>query len=105
MTDLESRFHAEWLGLVQPVEGLVVSVPVLTDAQCMRRQPLAKHQRFAELTSPPAAARPLSLKGEGALHVGDESPFVDHGNSPSPFRVHLGTHLRNCHVFPMTSRN
>jgi len=42
VTDLESRFHAEWLGLVQPVEGLVVSVPVLADAQCMRRQPLAR---------------------------------------------------------------
>ncbi len=49
MTDPESRFHAEWLGLVQPVEGLVVSVPVLADAQCMRRQPLAKQQRLAEL--------------------------------------------------------
>lgn len=49
MTDLESRFHAEWLGLVQPVEGLVVSVPVLSDAQCMRRQPLSQQHRFAEL--------------------------------------------------------
>ncbi len=49
MTDLESRFHAEWLGLVQPVEGLVVSVPVLTDAQCMRRQPLALQQQLADL--------------------------------------------------------
>ncbi len=47
--DLESRFHAEWLGLVQPVEGLVVSVPVLSDAQCMRRQPLSQQHRFAEL--------------------------------------------------------
>jgi very-short-patch-repair endonuclease len=49
MTDLESRFHAEWLGLVQPVEGLVVSVPVLADAQCMRRQSLSRQQRLAEL--------------------------------------------------------
>ena len=52
--DPESRFHAEWLGLVQPVEGLVVSVPVLADAQCMRRQPLALQQRLADLS--PAAA-------------------------------------------------
>ncbi|MDP3214039.1 MAG: hypothetical protein Q8S73_08045, partial [Deltaproteobacteria bacterium] len=50
MTDPESRFHAEWLGLVQPVEGLVVSVPVLADAQCMRRQPLALQQRLADLS-------------------------------------------------------
>jgi hypothetical protein len=49
MTDPESRFHAEWLGLVQPVEGLVVSVPVLADAQCMRRQPLALQHRLADL--------------------------------------------------------
>jgi hypothetical protein len=47
-SDLESRFHAEWLGLVQPVEGLVVSVPVLSDAQCMRRQPLSHQQQLAE---------------------------------------------------------
>jgi len=48
--DPESRFHAEWLGLVQPVEGLVVSVPVLAGAQCMRRQPLALQQRLADLS-------------------------------------------------------
>lgn len=37
MTDLEARFHEAWLGLVQPTEGLVVSIPVLVDAQCMAR--------------------------------------------------------------------
>jgi hypothetical protein len=31
----EARFHQEWLGLIQPSEGLVVSIPVLVDAQCM----------------------------------------------------------------------
>jgi hypothetical protein len=35
--DLHTRFHEAWLGLVQPVEGLVVSVPVLVEAQCMER--------------------------------------------------------------------
>jgi hypothetical protein len=35
--DLHTRFHETWLGLVQPVEGLVVSVPVLVEAQCMER--------------------------------------------------------------------
>jgi len=38
MTDLEQRFHETWLGMVQPIEGLVVSVPVLVEAQCMARQ-------------------------------------------------------------------
>jgi hypothetical protein len=33
----EHRFHENWLGLVQPSEGLVVSIPALIDAQCMTR--------------------------------------------------------------------
>lgn len=31
--DVQTRFHEEWLGLAQPIEGLVFSVPVLADAQ------------------------------------------------------------------------
>jgi hypothetical protein len=31
--DRDVRFHEEWLGLAQPIEGLVFSVPVLADAQ------------------------------------------------------------------------
>jgi hypothetical protein len=31
--DAQTRFHEEWLGLAQPIEGLVFSVPVLADAQ------------------------------------------------------------------------
>ena len=31
--DKHTRFHEEWLGLVQPIEGLVFSLPVLVDAQ------------------------------------------------------------------------
>ena len=31
--DRDTRFHEEWLGLAQPIEGLVFSVPVLADAQ------------------------------------------------------------------------
>lgn len=33
MRDADIEFHKEWLGLAQPVEGLVFSVPVLADAQ------------------------------------------------------------------------
>jgi hypothetical protein len=39
MSDAHTRFHALWLGMVQPSEGLVFSVPVLAEAQCMERQP------------------------------------------------------------------
>ncbi len=33
MRDADERFHREWLGLAQPMEGLVFSVPALADAQ------------------------------------------------------------------------
>lgn len=49
MSDLERRFHEDWLGMVKPVEGLVVSVPVLIDAQCMNRLEPAVQHRFLEL--------------------------------------------------------
>lgn len=39
MTDTERLFHEAWLGMVQPSEGLVVSVPVLIQTQCMAKQP------------------------------------------------------------------
>lgn len=49
MTDVERRYHEAWLGLAQPIEGLVVSLPVLLDAQCMQRLPLSEQQRFKAL--------------------------------------------------------
>lgn len=52
MSDVETRFHEAWLGLVQPIEGLVVSVPVLVDAQCMQRQPPETQHRLLELCPP-----------------------------------------------------
>lgn len=35
--DAHTQFHETWLGMVQPVEGLVVSIPVLVEAQTMER--------------------------------------------------------------------
>jgi len=49
VTDPDVRFHEEWLGLIQPSEGLVVSIPVLVDAQCMARQTPAVQQRLLDL--------------------------------------------------------
>lgn len=37
MSDVDQRFHETWLGMLQPVVGLVVSVPVLLEAQCAER--------------------------------------------------------------------
>ncbi len=50
MSDLERRYHETWLGMAQPIEGLVVSVPVLVDAQCMQRLPLAEQHKLIALT-------------------------------------------------------
>jgi len=52
MSDVEREFHETWLGMVQPIDGLVVSVPVLVEAQCMQRQPPATQQRLVELCPP-----------------------------------------------------
>ena len=49
MSDIEAKFHESWLGMVQPVEGLVVSVPVLVEAQCIERHPASLQQRLCEL--------------------------------------------------------
>lgn len=32
MSDADKRFHEQWLGMAQPAEGLVVSLPVLVEA-------------------------------------------------------------------------
>jgi hypothetical protein len=48
-TDLHARFHETWLGLVQPVEGLVVSIPVLVEAQCMERHGPELQEAFRAL--------------------------------------------------------
>jgi type I restriction-modification system DNA methylase subunit len=37
MSELEAAYHRRWKNLVEPIEGLVVSVPVLVDAECMHR--------------------------------------------------------------------
>ncbi len=54
MTDALTRFHEQWLGIVQPVEGLVVSVPVLVDAGVSRPDDAqaALQQRLVALAPP-----------------------------------------------------
>jgi hypothetical protein len=51
MSQTEQRFHEEWLGLVQPSEGLVVSVPVLIEAQCMARLGREVQEKLASLVT------------------------------------------------------
>ncbi len=49
MSDADRYFHEVWLGMVQPIDGLVVSIPVLVDAQCMERQPPQVQQKLRAL--------------------------------------------------------
>ncbi len=49
MSDVETRFHETWLGMVQPTDGLVVSVPVLVEAQCFQRLPPKVQEKLHRL--------------------------------------------------------
>lgn len=76
MRDQDERFHAEWLGLVQPVDGLVVSVPVLVDAQCMERQPPEVQERLrAHLITRPDRTD-ADRGGAAALAIADLGRFL-----------------------------
>ncbi len=54
MSDIEKAFHESWLGMVQPIEGLVVSIPVLIEKQCFERHPPALHYQLQALCGGPA---------------------------------------------------
>jgi len=61
MSDIEIDFHKTWLGFVQPVEGLVFSIPVLAGAGAMERRPVTFQQLLRDL-APPVGSEP------GATH-------------------------------------
>src|SRR5258708_7925379 len=52
MSEIEKRFHERWLAMVAPIEGLVLSVPVLTDAQTMLRQGPQLQERLRSFVTP-----------------------------------------------------
>ncbi|WP_254380212.1 DNA methyltransferase [Corallococcus exiguus] len=64
MSDVERRYHETWLGMAQPIEGLVVSVPVLEDAQCMQRLPVTEQHKL------------IALAGTEAPRVSDVPRFL-----------------------------
>lgn len=74
--DVVRLFHELWLGMVQPIEGLVVSVPVLLNAQCYERQPPSTHRLFLELCNArrPDTSQAQSKNGDAA----SGSPRVSH---------------------------
>src|ERR1039457_778739 len=78
MSDVEIDFHKTWLGFVQPVEGLVFSIPVLVDAGCMERKPVALQQRLRELapavSDDPGAAREFADLDQFLTEILDLTP-------------------------------
>jgi hypothetical protein len=66
MNDTERYFHETWLGLVQPTQGLLVSIPALIDHQCMARAPpgrpghlaRSRARRSQRPSPPPPPQRP-----------------------------------------------
>src|SRR5690606_4767752 len=68
-TDAQTRFHEEWLGLAQPYEGLVFSVPVLADAQIVPQVGADLTARFRRALVMP--------DGDDAGHIGDLRAFFE----------------------------
>lgn len=68
-TDAQIRFHQEWLGLAQPYEGLVFSVPVLADAQIAPQVGADLTARFRRALVQP--------EGQESGHIGDLPSFFE----------------------------
>ena len=92
MNDQARKFHEQWLGMTQPSEGLVVSVPVLVEAQCMEKQHRETQQKLLACTAldadgkryVPNVAQLLSeVFGLGA------DLFDDAENIPKPLRLYV----------------
>lgn len=85
MSDQVRIFHEQWLGMVQPSEGLVVSVPVLLEAQCMEKQGREVQEKLLACTAldnsgkryvpslPQLLSDVLGLEAE-LFHQGDDLP-------------------------------
>ena len=83
MSDPDRYFHQTWLGMVQPTEGLVVSIPALMEADATERRPLEEHHDFVARLEGEGAQRRLrqpndvldeTLGLKGVLLRGDQIP-------------------------------
>jgi hypothetical protein len=87
MNDNDRRFHEEWLGLIQPIEGLVFSVPVLADAEIAAHvRPEITTQLKGYLEGPEEAPRLRSTREFFAEFLGygeDAAMLVDRDALPS----------------------
>lgn len=90
MSEADRRFHEQWLGMVQPSEGLVVSLPVLVEAQCMEKLPREAHVRFlAELVEDQRRQRVGHLPSlvEHVLKLGPER--FEHAGIPKEVSLYV----------------
>lgn len=62
MKDRDVLFHEKWLGLAQPIDGLVFSVPVLADAQIAPEIPVELSTLFATHVDTTGAPRIRSVE-------------------------------------------
>ena len=60
--ELAWRFHEEWLGYVQPREGLVFSVPVLAEAECHERHSTLLQEKLRLICRDAEAGKTLTKK-------------------------------------------
>jgi len=84
------RFHDEWLGMVQPIDGLVVSKPALIDAQVARPDDKALREKFVkELSDLDSAAPRITNLPSFLSHVLGlgESRWIAGDCLPDSFRL------------------
>jgi hypothetical protein len=86
MSELERKFHETWLGMVQPSEGLVVSVPVLVDGQVMDRTHSIERQQIL------LDRCPLN-ESTNRRRIADLAPFLADLLNLTPKRVDAGEAL------------
>ena len=70
----EARFHESWLGMVHH-DGLVVSVPVLTNAELMHQRGAKAQRAFRTQLSPAEDER--GEQGRGPREEGDPAPRLE----------------------------
>ncbi len=93
MSDFELEFHTTWLGMAQPYEGLVVSPPVLVDAQCLQKQGPEMQQRLLSLCGlkkPSEGGSPaVTDLGRALSELLELSPDLFDGAEALPKELHL----------------
>jgi hypothetical protein len=83
--DRDVAFHKKWLGLVQPIDGLMFSVPVLSDAQIAPEvSPTLSSAFEAQLIGLPGAPRFLDLQGFFREFLGYDAPEMLVGRDALP---------------------